>query len=65
MTYLARWKRPGLSIQTNMDYTVDSHHWLQKDNLLATNGKMLLLGRTGSVETTENFAVRNWDSLRF
>lgn len=36
-----------------------------KENLLATNGKMLLLCRTGSVETTENFAVRNWDSLEF
>ncbi len=36
-----------------------------RNNLLATNGIILLLGRTGSVEATENFAVRIWDTLKF
>ena len=36
-----------------------------KKNLLATDGKMLLLGRTGSVKPSENFAVRGWDTLEF
>lgn len=36
-----------------------------KNNLLATSGRMLLLSRTGSVEATENFAVRDWDKLEF
>ena len=36
-----------------------------KNNLLATNGRMLLLGRTGSVGACDNFAVRDWDTLEF
>ena len=36
-----------------------------KYNLLATSGKMLLLGRTGSIGASENFAVRDWDELEF
>ena len=36
-----------------------------KYNLLATSGKMLLLGRTGSIGASENFAVRDWDRLEF
>ena len=36
-----------------------------KNNLLATNGKMLLLGRSGSIEASEDFAVRDWDTLKF
>ena len=36
-----------------------------KNNLLATSGKMLLLGRTGSIGASENFAVRDWDRLEF
>ena len=36
-----------------------------KNNLLATCGKMLLLGRTGSIGASENFAVRDWDTLEF
>lgn len=36
-----------------------------KNNLLATSGKMLLLGRTGSIGASENFAVRDWDTLEF
>lgn len=36
-----------------------------KNNLLASSGKMLLLGRTGTVEATENFAVRGWDTIKF
>ena len=36
-----------------------------KNNLLATNGRMLLLGRTGSIGACENFAIRSWDILEF
>ncbi len=36
-----------------------------KNNLLATKGRMLLLGRTGSIGACENFAVRVWDTLEF
>ena len=36
-----------------------------KNNLLATNGKMLLLGRSRSIEASEDFAVRDWDTLKF
>ena len=36
-----------------------------KNNLLATNGKMLLLGRSGSIGASENYAVRDWDTLEF
>ena len=36
-----------------------------KNNLLATNGRMLLLGRTGSIGASENFAIRSWDILEF
>ena len=36
-----------------------------KNDMLATKGRMLLLGRAGSVEGTENFAAREWDTLKF
>jgi biotin-[acetyl-CoA-carboxylase] ligase BirA-like protein len=36
-----------------------------KYNLLATSGKMLLLGRTGSIGASENFAARDWDRIEF
>ena len=36
-----------------------------RSNLLATNGRMLLLGRTGSIRACENFAVRVWDTIEF
>ena len=38
---------------------------VEKNNLLATSGKMLLLGRTGSIGASDNFAVRGWDTLEF
>ncbi|MGB0801480.1 MAG: biotin--[acetyl-CoA-carboxylase] ligase [Candidatus Poseidoniaceae archaeon] len=38
---------------------------VEKNNLLTTSGKMLLLGRTGSIGASENFAVRDWDTLEF
>ena len=38
---------------------------VEKNNLLATNGRCLLLGRTGSIGASENFAVRGWDTLEF
>ena len=38
---------------------------IARKELLATKGKILLLGRSGSIKSSGDFAVREWDNLEF